>query len=105
MRKISPAAVDVVVARPAVEPVDRARNVLGIVPLPVVGLLVTGRSPIDLLPWKTIELSLLLPPLDVCLEVHLVIHAPLRRVTARPSWPLGLAAAVVRCSGAVSLRL
>ena len=65
-------------------PVVRARDVLGVVLLPLVGLLVTGRSPIDLLPRKAIEPSLLLPPLDVRLEVLLLIHAPLRRMTARP---------------------
>ena len=67
---------------------------LGNAPLPLATLLVAGRRPIDLLRalLKKIEPSLLLPPLDVCLEVHLAIHAPLRRVTAR----FGLAAVVIR---------
>ena len=86
MRKSSPATVDIVVARPAVGPVVRVRSVLRNVPLPLVDLLVAGRIPIDLFRvlLKTIELSLLLPPLGVRMEVHLVIHAPLRRVAARP---------------------
>ena len=63
----------------------RARNDLGNDPLPLVALLVAGRSPIGLLQvlLKKIEPCLLLPPLDLCLEVHLAIHAPLRWATAR----------------------
>ena len=85
-RKSSPATVDGVITRPAVGPVVRVRNVLGNDPLPLVGLLVARRSPIDLLRvlLKKIEPSLLLPPLNVRMEVHLAIHAPLQRVTARP---------------------
>ena len=83
VRKGSPAPVDVVFARQAVGPAVRARNDLGNVPLPLVALLITGRSPIDLLRvLKKIEPSLFLPPLDVHMEVHLAIHAPLRPVTA-----------------------
>ena len=53
--------------------------------LPLVVLLAAGRSPIDLLRSlpKMTELRLLLPCLDVRLEVLLAILAPLRRVTAR----------------------
>ena len=85
VRKSSPAPVGVVVARAGVGPADRARNVLGNAPFPLVALLVAGRSPIGLLRvlLKKIEPSLLLPLLDVCLEVHLAIPAPLRRATAR----------------------
>ena len=85
MRKSSPAPVDIDVIRPAVGPAVRARNDLGNDPLPLVALLVAGRSPIGLLRvlLKKSEPSLLLPPLDMCLEVHLAIHAPLRRATAR----------------------
>ena len=104
VRKGSPSPVDVVAAaRPALGLAVRARNDLGNAPLPLVALLVAGRSPIGLLRvlLKKIEPSLLLPPLDVRMEVHLAIHAPVQLVTARPV----LAAVVVRCSGAVSLRL
>ena len=38
----------------------------------------------SLSPSEKIEPSLLLPPLDMRMEVHLAIHAPLRRVTAHP---------------------
>ena len=85
MRKGSPAPVDFIAARPAVGPAVRARYGLGNVPLPLVALLVAGRSPIGLLRvlLKKIEPSLLLPPLDVRMEAHLAIHAPLWRVTAQ----------------------
>ena len=81
----SPALAGVAVARPAMGPVVRRRSVLGIVLLPLVILLAAGRSPIGLfrsLPKMT-EPRLLLPFLDVRLEVLLAILAPLRRVTAR----------------------
>ena len=65
-------------------PVDRRRSKLGIVPLPLVVLLDTGRSPIGLLRiLPTMTEPRLLSFLDVHLEVLLVILAPLRRVTAR----------------------
>ena len=75
---------DVDFARPAVRPAVQARNDLENDSLPLVALLVAARSPIDLLRalLKKIEQSLLLPLLDVCLEVNLAIHAPLWRVTA-----------------------
>ena len=82
MRKRSPAPAGVDVARPAVGPAVRVRNVLGIAPLPLVARLTAGRSPIGLLLLKMTEWSLLLPLLDVCLEVLLAILAPLRRATA-----------------------
>ena len=66
-------------------PVVRRRSELGIVPLALVVLLDAGRSPIGVL-WifpKMTEPQLLLPFLDVRLEVLLVMLAPLRRVTAR----------------------
>ena len=65
-------------------PVDRRRSELRIIPLPLVVLLDTGRSPIGLLRNlpKMTELRLLLPFLDMHLEVLLVILAPLRWVTA-----------------------
>ena len=81
----SPARVDVAVALPAMGPFDRRRSELGIVPLPLVVLLDTGRSLISLLRIlpKMTEPQLLLPFLDVRLEVLLVMLTPLRRVTAR----------------------
>ena len=100
VRRWSPAPAVVDIARPAVGPAVRVRDVLGIAPLPLVALLDAGRSPIGILLLKMTESSLLLPLLDVRLEVLLVILAPLRQATAR----LGLAAAVFRRSGAVSLR-
>ena len=71
VRKSSPAPVDDVAARPAVGPSKRVRNALVNAPLPLVALHVARRSPIALLRalLKKIEPSLLLPPLDVCLEV------------------------------------
>ena len=62
-----------------------------------------GRSPIVhlLVLLKMTDPSLLLPFLDMCLEVLLAILAPLRLATAC----LVLAAAVFRSSGAVSLRV
>ena len=81
VRKRSPTPAGVDVARPVVGPAVRVRDILGITPLPLVGLFTAGRSPIVLLLLKMTELSLLL--LDVRLEVLLAILAPLRRVTAR----------------------
>ena len=82
-RPPAPAGVDV--ARPAMGPVVRRRSVLGIVPLPLVVLLAVGRSPIGHLPVlpKMSEPSLLLPFLDVHLEVLLAILTPLRWAAAR----------------------
>ena len=79
----SPALVDVAIARPAMGPVGRRRSELGIVPLPLVVLLDTGRSPIGLLRSlpKMTEPRLLLPFLDVRLEVLLVMLTS--------SWTLG----------------
>ena len=75
----------VTVARPAMGPVERRRSVQGVGLLLLVLLLATGKGPIghprSLL--RMPEPQLLLPELDVRLEVHLVILAPLRRVTAR----------------------
>ena len=67
-------------------PVERRSSVLGVVLLSLVVLLATGRGPIGLLRIlpKMTEPRLLLPCLDVRLEVLLVILAPLLRVTARP---------------------
>ena len=63
----------------------RRRGVQGVGLLPLVLLLATGRGPIghpqSLL--RMPEPRLLLPELDVRLEVLLAILAPLRRVTAR----------------------
>ena len=70
--------------RPAMGPVERRKSVLGVGLLPLGLLLATGRSPIGhprcLL--RIPEPRLLLPELDVGLEVCLVILAPLRRVAA-----------------------
>ena len=75
----SPAPAGVAVTRPAMEPVERRRSILGVV------LLAAGRSPIGLLRCllKMTEPRLLLPGMDMGLEVFLAILAPLRRVTAR----------------------
>ena len=66
-------------------PVERRRSILGVGLLPLVFLLATGRGPIghprSLLTMP--EPGLLLPELDVRLEVLMGILAPLRRVTAR----------------------
>ena len=72
-------------------PVERRRSVLGVVLLSLVVLLATGRGPIVLLRIlpKMTEPRLLLPCLDVRLEVLLAILAPLWRVTARPACPSG----------------
>ena len=85
MRKRSPVRADTAVARPVVGPAELVRDNLGNAPLPLFTLLAAGRLPIDLLLvlLKKIELSRLLPPLDVCLEVHPAIPVPLRQVTAR----------------------
>ena len=66
-------------------PVERRRSVLGIILLLPVVLLATGRSPIGLLRClpKMTTLRLLLPGLNVRLEVLLAILALLRQVTAR----------------------
>ena len=81
----SPALAGVAVARLAMGPAVLRRNVLGIVFLPLVVLLAAGRSPICLLQilLKMTEPRLLLPFLDVRLEVLLAILDPLLRVTAR----------------------
>ena len=81
-RFLAVAGVDV--ARPAMGPVVRRRSILGIVLLPLVVLLAAGRSPIGhlLVLLKMTELSLLLPFLDVRLEVLLAILALLRQATA-----------------------
>ena len=86
----SPALAGVAVTRPAMGPVVLRRSVLGIVLLPLVVLLAAGRSPISLLRIlpKMTEPRLLLPFLDVRLEVLLAILAPLWRVTARLVLPL-----------------
>ena len=83
VRKRSPAPAGVDVTRPAVEPAVRVRNVFGIAPLLLVALIAAGRSPIGLLLVKMTESSLLLPLLDVYLEVLLAILAPLRRASTR----------------------
>ena len=81
----SPALAGVAVTRPAMGPVKHRGSVLGVVLLPLVVLLATGRGPIGLLRNlpKMTEPRLLLPCLDVRLEVLLAILAPLRRVTVR----------------------
>ena len=81
----SPALAGVAVARPAMRPVVLRRSVLGIVLLPLVVLLAAGRGPIVLLRilLKMTEPRLLLPLLDVRLEVLLAILSPLWRVIAR----------------------
>ena len=81
----SPALAGVEVARPAMGPVVQGRSILGIVPLPLVVLLAAERSPIGhlLVLLKMTEPRLLLPFLDVRLEVFLAILAPLRRAIAR----------------------
>ena len=80
----SPAPAGIAVARLAMGPVMRRRSILGIIPLPLVVLLAAGRRPIGHLPvlLKMTEPSLLLPFLDVRLEILLAILAPLRRATA-----------------------
>ena len=81
----SPAPAGVAVAHPAMGPVERRRSVLGVVLLPLVLLLAAGRSPIGLLRClpKMTEPRLLLPELDVRLDVVLAILTPPRRVTTR----------------------
>ena len=85
VRKRSPVKADAAVARPVVGPAARVRDVLGNSPLPLFARLAAGRHPIGLLLvlLKKIEPCRLLLPLDLCLEVHLAISVPLRRVTAR----------------------
>ena len=65
--------------------VERQRSVQGVGLLPLALLLANGRGPIGHLPsfLKLPELRLLLPELDVHLEVLLAILALLQRVTAR----------------------
>ena len=70
MRKRPPVRADAVVARPAVGPAERVRNVLRIAPLPLVALLAAGRLPIALpILQKKSEPCRLLLPLDLCLDV------------------------------------
>ena len=85
VRKSSPARVDVAVDRQVVGPAELVKDDLGNTPLPLFALLAAGRLPIGLLLvlLKKIELSRLLTPSDVCLEVHPAIPVPLRRATAR----------------------
>ena len=85
VRKGSPIRADAAVTRPVVGPAARVRDVLGNSPLPLFALLAAGRLPIGLLLvlLKKIEPCCLLLPLNLCLEVHLAISVPLRRVTAR----------------------
>ena len=66
-------------------PTGVRRSVRGVGHLPLDLLLAVGRSTIDLLPvpLKKIEPLLLLPELDVLLEVLLGIFVPLRRMTDR----------------------
>ena len=75
----------VVVARPATGPTGVRRSVRGVGLLPLVLLLAVGRGPIGrmLTCQGMTEPRLLLPELDVRLEVLPVIFTPLRRVTAR----------------------
>ena len=74
-----------VVARPAMGPTGGRRSVRGVGLLPLVLLLAVERGPIGqiLTLQKMTEPRLLLPELDVRLEVLLAIFAPLRQVTAR----------------------
>ena len=66
-------------------PVERRRSVQGVGLLPLDLLLAAGRGPVGHPPslLRLPELRVLLPELDVRLEVLLAIFAPLRRVTAR----------------------
>ena len=75
----------IAVARPAMGLVERRRIVPGVGLLPLGLLLATGRGPSDhpLSFLRLPELRLLLPELDVRLEVLLAIFALLWRVTAR----------------------
>ena len=75
----------VVVARPAMGPIGVRRGVQGVGLLPLALLLTVGRGPINQILTRQgmIELRLLLPELDVRLEVLPAIFAPLRRVSAR----------------------
>ena len=80
-----PALVGVVVARPAMGPTDARRRVTGGGLLLLCLLLVVGRGTIGLprvLLRKT-ETMLLLPELDMRLEVHLAILALLELMTVR----------------------
>ena len=81
-RPLDPAGV--AVARPAMGPTGGRRSVRGVGLLPLGLLLAVGRGPIGqiLSLQKVPEPRLLLPELDVHLEVLLAIFAPLRRVTA-----------------------
>ena len=72
------------VARPAMGPTGGRRSVRGVGLLPLVLLLAVGRGPIGqiLSLQKMPEPRLLLPELDMRLEVFLAIFTLLRRVTA-----------------------
>ena len=84
VRMRPPVRADAAVTRPVVGPAERVRNDLVITPLPLFALLAAGRLPINLLILlKKNEPCRLHLPLDLCLEVHLMIPVPLRRVTAR----------------------
>ena len=91
----------VAVVRPAMGPTERRRSVRGVGILPLVLLLAVGRVLIGRPPSlrRMPEPRPLLPELDVRLEVLLAIFAPLAS-----SWTFGLDGAVVRASGALSLR-
>ena len=69
-------------ARPAMGPTGDRRSVQGVGLLPLALLLAIGRGTIAHLLRKMTEPRLLLPKLDVRLEVLLAIFAPLRWVTA-----------------------
>ena len=77
--------VGIAVARPAIGPTERRRSVRVVGLLPLALLLAVGSGPIGRPPSlrRMPEPWLLLPELDVRLEVLLAIFAPLRRVTAR----------------------
>ena len=95
-RILDPAGV--VVARPAMGPTGDRRSGQGVGLLPLVLLLAVGRGIIAHLLRKKTEPRLLLPKLDVLLEVLLAIFAPLAA-----SWTFGLDVAVVLASGALLL--
>ena len=79
-RTLDPAGV--VIARPVMGPTGGRRSVQGVGLLPLVLLLAVGRGTIAHLLRMMTEPRLLLPKLDVCLEVLLAIFVPLWRVTA-----------------------
>ena len=85
VEKSSPVRAGFIVARPVVGPHGRVRGAIGTALCPLAVLLTGRRLPIDLFLslQKKIELSRLLPPLDLlCLEVQPLCLSLLQQMTA-----------------------